>query len=639
MLITLIFCINSLVYSVDIDAETHLRPRLAFDQDGKNSEKQPLIINHHNILSEDAFDVVAEGEMSIKFIKIWEEVLNEICGENNWALSIGGSLVHMNDVSGKLFWDGINDIDVWVFTTSDNLSKKEAVYELLKERGLPLSEKTYLRLKKDKRIFVDLRLLEFDHLTSSIDPAFNYNPLAYYGGSLTKLDNIIAKIPLENIVTSLLNRYKRLYIRYLYGNAGMAKPKILPNILIQLCRIRGLEGLRKEILSKFKETSKKRNSTLKSSNFENVLTQAFSDNMIGFNPAIIGEETLKQEIRNNLKNLMFSSSLQPLKGPFRVDREEESRRLCYVEEITDPDEIKETVNAWFSSEEKHTFKRKIWEDSIRLHPYGMLLKLESDGEILGIAFFHKQKFTRDSNMVPFYFLDVMEVTQKYRKQKLGKILVAKIIEVSTNDPDVGDMLIEMVTLNESDEWWIKKIGAVPTSDHSLGIYRSAAQKIPKEAKNRIVHVLRAKTMLGKKEGHGDFLHLSSASPISETILAYKEIIKKELGNESDVDVFIRKINRKPEVQKWYDLSLPIHIMRTVFFEGMDIEVSVEGQGDLPEEVLEFIMENIVKTLEDQFYIAVPDENLLNSPGRLKAMLLDLKAGRLEIPPKKHSTEL
>jgi len=36
ILITLVFCLNTLVYGIDIQAETHLRPRLVFGKDNKS---------------------------------------------------------------------------------------------------------------------------------------------------------------------------------------------------------------------------------------------------------------------------------------------------------------------------------------------------------------------------------------------------------------------------------------------------------------------------------------------------------------------------------------------------------------------------------------------------------------------------
>ncbi len=343
---------------------------------------------------------------------------------------------------------------------------------------------------------------------------------------------------------------------------------------------------------------------------------------------------------------MPETQFQPLKGPFRVDTEE-GRRLCYVNEVTNLDEKKKTLEGYFKSTRGTFFEESAWRKDIDRHPYGTLLKLESDGEILGMALFYKENFTKST---PYYCLDLIEISEKYREQyNLGEILVAKMIEIINRDPEIGDKLAE-VNPFLSREYWIEKIKAVPVDDDIVAIYASGAREILQEAKNRIVNTLLVKTKLGKTrlgtyEKWG--FHGRAAQAVKYTIEDYKKIINEELGSDFKITVFARNITKNFETG-WWDLSDLISFGRLHLYKNDGIEIDLEWKGNLPEEVVKFIIENIKRAFEDGDYAfkekkyiikEEPYPHISDSVGELKNLISGLKSGKIKIPPKNHNRDL
>jgi len=305
---------------MDIDAKTHLRPRLIFNPDDVKDEKQLSVIKHRNVLSENTFDLVLEDGRTANFIEIFRRSLDETFGKNKWILSIGGSLVNL-DIDGKVLWDGAGDVDVRVFLAREasciGKDPMAILHRISEEIGLPIikdvdpdKEYLYLQLRKDKRLFIDIKSLEFEHLIHPEAAFYNYNPFDYYTdstGSLELLNQEIANIPLEDIVTSLFYCYSKMYLHYsaiINRKLTTLKPRIVGSRLAKLSRILGRESLRQEIVRKFKRIVEKGNIT----NTETLIS-VFSKYEKEFDPKIVGEEILKAEIRSNLENFFSQSDL------------------------------------------------------------------------------------------------------------------------------------------------------------------------------------------------------------------------------------------------------------------------------------------------------------------------------------------
>jgi len=96
ILITLVFCLNTLVYGIDIDAESHLRPRLIFDQDD-------------NIKAEELYDR-------------WHEKYSD---QADIFLSIFGKMA-LEDPEAKKFIEKVLDISIDI--TGRRISKTRLLY-------------------------------------------------------------------------------------------------------------------------------------------------------------------------------------------------------------------------------------------------------------------------------------------------------------------------------------------------------------------------------------------------------------------------------------------------------------------------------------------------------------------------------
>jgi len=148
------------------------------------------------------------------------------------------------------------------------------------------------------------------------------------------------------------------------------------------------------------------------------------------------------------------------KGPFAFKDAHGRTDLCYIR-ITDSNkDIENILDRWFSTNRNFFFDRDRWRINIASYiyrrkeqmrlPNGFLIALESKkGEILGLAFFHKEdefmfyrsEDGREVDVAPVYFFDMMEISERYRGQGLGKILTAKIFEKALGDPDIGQRVV------------------------------------------------------------------------------------------------------------------------------------------------------------------------------------------------------
>lgn len=167
-----------------------------------------------------------------------------------------------------------------------------------------------------------------------------------------------------------------------------------------------------------------------------------------------------------------------LNGPFMVPG---TGILYYVDEVLDKAEIEAVLQKWFSGAKNRSFERNKWDFLMQDYVYekdnpnGFLIKLQSkDGEILGLAFFHKvDKFMFSmggemsvEDVATIYCFDLIEVSEEYRDKGLGQVLTAKVVERSINDPDsrIEDrvLLAEPATRgpHSSDEFF-ESIGASP----------------------------------------------------------------------------------------------------------------------------------------------------------------------------------
>jgi len=157
---------------------------------------------------------------------------------------------------------------------------------------------------------------------------------------------------------------------------------------------------------------------------------------------------------------------------------------------------------------------------------------------------------------------------------------------------------------------------------------------------RVVRVLREGTQIGKKGGYRDKrYHMGPAKLVAQTVAAYREYIKQFLGFDFKIDVFIRRISRR-SMEEWYNLSYVSEALQAELYKGDEIEISVEAQGNLPDGILEFIMRNIKEAFKNEIYIkGEGHKSLLDTPDVLKTMLLDLKAGQIDVSSGENRTDL
>ena len=361
--------------------------------------------------------------------------------------------------------------------------------------------------------------------------------------------------------------------------------------------------------------------------------------------------SLRVPLNRKRMNEAIEEQSQPLQGPFSVDTEE-GRKLCYVEEVTDPDEMKKILDAWFGSDEERDFDKNYWEYIMRKHPYGLLLKLKSKGRLFGLAFLRKGDtsllFKGKEKIDAVYIEEIIEVSKKDRGNALAEILVAKSIEKALNDFHIKDIVIALLPDNfEVDSWWAKKIGALSIAEGTefefpefRVILRSRAIEILQEARNRVIHTLRVKTMLGKIRGYGDGFHIHHAKIIHQTIEGYRKSIVENLGSHFDVNIFCRKIEKDYKTE-WKNFSFLIDFF-TLSLERFDIvEIEIRTEGNLPNDIVKFIIENIKRALEDNNYTRkdMQGEYISDSVAKLKTLILNLSARRIEIPSERNRTEL
>jgi len=169
------------------------------------------------------------------------------------------------------------------------------------------------------------------------------------------------------------------------------------------------------------------------------------------------------EERKRINEAIKKSQPQFLERSFQI-LTETGEISCYVTEVKDYDRIKETLDIWFSLEEKGHSDMGLWRQRTSLDPKGILLKLVSGGEILGVAFFYKNYHKHGKN--PRYFVDKIDISKKYKPDNFRKIFITKIIEISLNDPDIKDVV---------------------AVDGEKVIYREEAQNLLRIARDKIVN--------------------------------------------------------------------------------------------------------------------------------------------------------
>jgi len=249
--------------------------------------------------------------------------------------------------------------------------------------------------------------------------------------------------------------------------------------------------------------------------------------------------------RNEAKNILP-------KGPYLAS---EANILYNVYEVNDEASIREVLEEWFSvTPYRRYFEWSEWNSLLKQYTYGkdrpsgFLIKLQSEkGEILGLAFFNKKDnfmFAQSQDMgksdvSSVYFLDRLEVDEKYRYEGLGDVLVAKVVEKSLNDPDTKDtvVLAEPATKGpHSADNFFEKIGAslihIPKGDMPPDLfendedaqweaqyrilYRNAAEKLFDEIKNSVA-VKQPNAVLKKENFAGVQLDLFRQNSIDASL--------------------------------------------------------------------------------------------------------------------------
>ncbi|GEM_PF-2570911 len=151
------------------------------------------------------------------------------------------------------------------------------------------------------------------------------------------------------------------------------------------------------------------------------------------------EELLARQDVGGLTRHPAAERKELIGGPFRT-----GDTRYYVEEVSDPVKIKETLDAWFAPGKERYFERRNWEGAMdgKMHSPGFLAKLQSEkGELLGMAYYYKGPFMfPEEGAQELYARDVyigeyMEISEEYRERGLGKVLIAKAVERGLNDPD------------------------------------------------------------------------------------------------------------------------------------------------------------------------------------------------------------
>jgi len=252
---------------------------------------------------------------------MWREALDKIYGSNNWILCIGGSLVHLAEGKG-LFWEGAYDIDVKIFKMSD--PKEVSFYGVLNKvsssKGLPidvdpiLSRDNYDFFVKigDDKINLDITVDDLDMLVAPrrVYP-YNlsaYNPFEYYAdsdNSLVSLNKAISAISLEDLSETVLATYKGKYANFLstLEKRGMYhKPMNIATALVQLSAMRGKDKMRLQIVRKLKAMLDNAKQAGQGGSVEQQLRETFLMYKDEFDPDLIGDGQLLEEILGNLYN-------------------------------------------------------------------------------------------------------------------------------------------------------------------------------------------------------------------------------------------------------------------------------------------------------------------------------------------------
>lgn len=135
------------------------------------------------------------------------------------------------------------------------------------------------------------------------------------------------------------------------------------------------------------------------------------------------------------------------------------------------------------------------------------------------------------------------------------------------------------------------------------------------------------TTVGKEGGYGHGWHPRVSGSIAKLIMAeYRDYIKDILGKGFSINAFVREIDGDSK-GKWKDLSEVLSSQQLELMAGDEIEIKVEPVGDLPEDIVKFILDSIRMAFEDEDYALNTNWGIDNSydglVDRLKAFKSEL----------------
>jgi SAM-dependent methyltransferase/cytidylate kinase len=165
---------------------------------------------------------------------------------------------------------------------------------------------------------------------------------------------------------------------------------------------------------------------------------------------------------------------------------------CRIDIVSDPQQANETAAQWGS--QGRMYKSSVWQNDIKTYPNGLLLKMESaDEKLLGLAFVTKRLFyiseSGDVYEMPdpseraqgkkffekrFYYVEHIEIDENLKKNGLGAVLMASVMQQSLDDQN-SEVAPGTVVLNPaqtgSPEEFFMRIGFKPvmsTEKHKFG---------------------------------------------------------------------------------------------------------------------------------------------------------------------------
>ncbi|MFC1548485.1 protein kinase [Candidatus Omnitrophota bacterium] len=105
----------------------------------------------------------------------------------------------------------------------------------------------------------------------------------------------------------------------------------------------------------------------------------------------------------------------------------------YAKEVNDPNEMTKVLDKWFEQEGKHYFNRDQWNGAINRAkeaglPISMSILETIKGDLLGVALDGKGRFPFKEDARKVWQGDYMEVSERYRGGRMGRVLLAKRLE-------------------------------------------------------------------------------------------------------------------------------------------------------------------------------------------------------------------